>query len=80
MNGGRRKFYPQEYIEFITPKAYIALYAFNAMKIKHKSYYILILSITSYMVWAHTAVMLKLGDRHNCLILHQIKYIPFFQG
>jgi len=49
------------------------------MKIKHKSYYILIFSITSYMVWAHTAVMLKLDGLHNYLILHQIKYILFFQ-
>jgi hypothetical protein len=32
------------------------------------------------MVWAHSAVVLKRNDFHNCFILHQIKGILFFAG
>ena len=65
---------------YFTLKAYIDLYAFNTMKLKHKSYYILISSITYYMAWANTIVVLKMDDFHNYLILSQKLYILFFIG
>ena len=72
------RFYPV--LEYFTLKAYIDLYAFNAMKLKHKSYYIRIPSITYYMVWANAPVVLKSDDFHNYLILKQLLQILFFIG
>jgi len=63
-----------------TLKAYIVLYALNAMNLKHKSYYIQIRSITYYMAWVKTTVVAKSNYFCNYLILNQLMHILFFFG
>jgi len=72
------RFYPVT--GYFTVKAYIDLYAFNAMKLKHKSYCIQNSSITYYMVWAKITIVLKSDNLHNHLILYELLHNLFFIG